>query len=498
MTYSLTLRGELGRKLTIEEMDTNFLYLDNKIVTEIGYNSSNPGEPIARYTATSSGNTITWDADTTDGINTQIIQGEGIFGSGAKGTAIFYGDFATPTNGSTFLQIGDVSGAGLTGISGTVLIPGGHSVGFDMNMNNGFSGGYAGTNLQGNIALQVSGNTLTWDFDTTDDITTLLIQGENALGFGVKGTWNAWQDTSTNVSSAVGAGDLTSFGQGPGSSAMISLNTATMDRAIITTQYNSGGTSFEAGNKVVNGTIENNFSQNKLGNTITWNADTTGTVVTKLEQSQDILGFGASLSGSALTWKDSSTQVSGLVGAIDGSAVGLFPGSVIMSTTNALTNASATITTSYDIVGSQSTLIANVGNGTGDTGFEFDATRGIIRFRDTSVESSFEVRTSSVITRYTSDGVTEYQTVLSDGTFTLQNSTSNQYMSIDLESGVYEIGDLDASGNDTKLIINDISNIIEFKTGTFSMNSLPGINATYSTGDGRVVTVTNGIITGLN
>jgi len=28
-TYSLTLRKDLGRKLTIEEMDDNFLYLDN-------------------------------------------------------------------------------------------------------------------------------------------------------------------------------------------------------------------------------------------------------------------------------------------------------------------------------------------------------------------------------------------------------------------------------------------------------------------------------------
>ena len=41
-TYSLVLRENIGRKLTIQEMDGNFLYLDNK--QSGGSVSINPNE----------------------------------------------------------------------------------------------------------------------------------------------------------------------------------------------------------------------------------------------------------------------------------------------------------------------------------------------------------------------------------------------------------------------------------------------------------------------
>ena len=50
------------------------------------------------------------------------------------------------------------------------------------------------------------------------------------------------------------------------------------------------------------------------------------------------------------------------------------------------------------------------------------------------------------------------------------------------------------NGGDSSLIQLDPDNL-QINVATFSMNGNPGFNGTYSTGDGTIATVTNGIIT---
>jgi hypothetical protein len=198
---------------------------------------------------------------------------------------------------------------------------------------------------------------------------------------------------------------------------------------------------------------------NSSGNTITWDADTTDTITTKLEQSQDILGLGL-LSGSALTWQDTGTEILGFVGAVDGSGAGLFPGTAMIATSSVTPDASAIIATNYDNVNNITTATANVANGDFDSGFNFDDANAHIQYKNgiAGLDSSIRLDANSVITAYTLDGTTEYQTVLGDGTFQILNSTTNdKYLSFDVTTGIYEFGDVDAAVNGAKLTVDDSS-----------------------------------------
>lgn len=202
---------------------------------------------------------------------------------------------------------------------------------------------------------------------------------------------------------------------------------------------------------------------NATGNEILWDADTTDTIITKLEQNEDILGLGG-LAGSALTWEDSSTQVQAFIGAVDASAVGLFPGSVLMVTNDNATGASANISTNYDNVLNVATAVANVANGNFDSGFEFDDGRMIVRYRNTTTgfESAFESDISGALTRYKLNTASdEYSTQLGNGVFQFFNSTTaDQYMSLGGTTGIFQFGDISGASNDTKFIINDSAQII--------------------------------------
>jgi len=186
-------------------------------------------------------NTLTWDSDTTDLITAQIVQSDDIYGSGIKGTGIAYGDFTTPTNGNAFFVVGDIF-SGLLGLQGTVLDPSGDSIGFDMNLNDGFFGSYVGVGagLFGALRLQSSGNTMSWDFDTTDGITTTLTQNQDILGLGgLAGSALTWEDTTTQVQAFIGAVDASAVGLFPGSVLMVTNDNATGASANISTNYDN-------------------------------------------------------------------------------------------------------------------------------------------------------------------------------------------------------------------------------------------------------------------
>ena len=73
-----------------------------------------------------------------------------------------------------------------------------------------------------------------------------------------------------------------------------------------------------------------------------------------------------------------------------------------------------------------------------------------------------------------------------------------RYLLLDVTNGIYQIGDVDWKKNNTHIGIDDNSGLTNIQTGTFSMNGTPGVSGTYSTGDSRVVTITNGIITNIS
>jgi hypothetical protein len=363
-------------------------------------------------------------------------------------------------------------------------------------------------NILGKIQFNATGNEFSWDGDTTDTIIDALIQGNNLNGVGYKGSALSHNDTTTLEAAAFFAGDTTSTGGTQYEASMSYVKPGF-----------SGVFSYQAFNQGLRASyrddVANIYSQNlqeSTGNSILWNADTTDSISTTFEQSQDILGLGA-FSGSALTWQDTNTQINGVVGAIDGSGVGLFPGSILMSTNNIATGASSSITTNYDNVLNIATAIANVGNGGFDSGFEFDDNRMVVRYRNNTsgLESSFESDATSAVTRYTLDGTNEYQTQLGDGTFAFLNTTTNDnYLSLNGVTGAYGIGDLNGAGSSTRLSIDDVAKTItgtsvisgtkntSMQVGTIPGFSIPGSALDYSnSSNGQSSSVGVGDFTGI-
>ena len=214
----------------------------------------------------------------------------------------------------------------------------------------------------------------------------------------------------------------------------------------------------------------NNLVFNTNSTTLTWDADTTDTIITKLEQSQDILGL-AGLSGSALTWQDTGTEIVGFVGAGDASGSGLFPGTAIMGTSSLTTGASAIIATNYDNVNNIAVAIAYIANGDFESGFSFDDTNALIQYKNgtTGLQSAFEASVGSAIMRYTSSGITEYQTVLGDGIFQILDSTNNiNYLIIDIINSSMTINPtlVPTYADDAEAVVSGLTSGQLYKTTT--------------------------------
>lgn len=317
-----------------------------------------------------------------------------------------------------------------------------------------------GSTFEGSATFDLTGNTFLWDADTTDDIQDGFIQGNNLNGVGIKGNALAHSNTSTFESASFFAGDTTAVGGNPYEASMAYVLPGGINGGF-GYQVNSDGLKAEYHDIV--GNIKSNINQYSTGNTITWDANTGDTIITKLEQNEDILGLGG-LAGSALTWSDSSTQIHAIIGAVDATAAGLFPGSTLIATNNIATGASASIATNYDDVLNVATVIANAGNGDFDSGFAFDDGRMIVRYKNgtTGFESAFESDINGAMSRYKLNTATdEYSTQLSNGVFQFFNSTTaDQYMSLGGTTGIFQFGDISGASNDTKFIINDSAQII--------------------------------------
>jgi hypothetical protein len=180
------------------------------------FDGSNNIQAGIGFTAT--GNEMKWDADTTDGISSNIFQGENILGSGIKGTAVYHRNSNTQELATTLW--GDLSSA--VPISGfTIYNTTTNSTGqrhgeqfITTDTGYGVTTKYWNTasNLEATHIMNEAGNALTWDADTTDDLTDAFQQSENVGGYGLKGTGISRTDSNSGLVTGFFAGDATIFG----------------------------------------------------------------------------------------------------------------------------------------------------------------------------------------------------------------------------------------------------------------------------------------------
>ena len=207
------------------------------IQTIIGYN--NPASNIqGNLIFNNAGNTLTWDLDTTDNVTDVITQGADIFGGGIKGTAIYRQD--SGSNAQAVTVWGDVSPifgfsepsvySGATNSDGTISVSVVVAPVFDTGLTVNYQENGV-NNILGQLQLSRTGNTLTWDADTTDGITAVIEQTQNLLGFGLKGNAITYQDSATSEVSAMFIGDLSPTGR-IGSGFLTSASSATGDTGI--------------------------------------------------------------------------------------------------------------------------------------------------------------------------------------------------------------------------------------------------------------------------
>ncbi len=110
-----------------------------------------------------------------------------------------------------------------------------------------------GGNMLNTFDMNANATTLTWDPDTTDGVTTKIIQSQNGSAFAVPGTFLLWDDTAANIEGAIGVADTTALGGTPGTAAMTSRNTATGNIASWNTTYDPGLGEADASGSAQNG-----------------------------------------------------------------------------------------------------------------------------------------------------------------------------------------------------------------------------------------------------
>ena len=247
------------------------------IQTIIGYN--NPASNIqGNLIFNNAGNTLTWDLDTTDNVTDVITQGADIFGGGIKGTAIYRQDSGSKTQAITIW--GDVSPifgfsepsiySGATNSDGTIAVNVVVSPVFDT----GITTNYQENNILGQLQLIRAGNTLLWDADDTDTITTGIQQSQDILGlaFG-SGSFNYYWDTSTDLVSINGTGDLSASFTDTNTAFLGTINTVNGKVAYISSFYDELATSMAASLHTENGAgVKGTISSTSIETTLDFQA----------------------------------------------------------------------------------------------------------------------------------------------------------------------------------------------------------------------------------
>ena len=235
-------------------------------------------------------------------------------------------------------------------------------------------------------------------------------------------------------------------------------NNSTGERAqVVTSGGPIGATiSYEDGAHVIG---EMDF--NSKGNLLTWNPNTSGTVLSGLEQSQNILGLGK-MSGSFNTYKDTATHLVALSGAGDLTSSGGDPAQSAMATLNTATGDSAGFSTDYNPNLSEMAGSGFVQNGTKVSFLNLNSTDSTLGFSpdNGTTKSAFAAKSDSAVIGFT-NGPNTYAAALGNGTFLIQDATlSKNYFKVDILNKLYQLGDINGGGNGTLLLLDDANKAI--------------------------------------
>lgn len=204
------------------------------------------------------------------------------------------------------------------------------------------------------------------------------------------------------------------------------------------------------------GNITSSSIISDVGNTTTWNADTTGTITTKFEQNQSLFGF--PISGTGMSWSDSNTGVLGFNFVGDSTGIGSFPGTTTMGTLNNSVGANAVVGTNWNTTSSQPEVFINTALGDLDSGINVNDQYIELLHRDSSIGENSKIVVQSGNTYLSYKALTasdEWQAVLGDGVFSFGNqTTTDAYLSLDAINRLYGFGDIAGTTNRISLNID--------------------------------------------
>ena len=417
-------------------------------------------------------------------------------------------DISVTTNGELFLNENQISGGGG---DGTPSAPNGS---VQYNNAGDFQGdslfirnpttketiiGLTDTDLASNLQIKLTGNTLTWDADTTDTIVDRIEQNENILGEGVKGNLIIHEDTFTSNSARIVVGDTSAVGGTP-FQVNIGVDDATLNNnSVLILDANV----ILAVVEDVTNNITSDLALSVSGNTILWDADTTDTIITKLEQSQNLIENG--ISGSALIWEDFSTQIRSAVAVYDATAIGGEQGNAAITTINTATGDQAAVTTYNDPIEGLSVGVSTQ-NGNIQTNLSLSSVDGILNYRTeggVGQEAIVSVTPTETYMTFILDSLSPtYKVSLGNGVFSIDDSV-NSILYLDIANGQSIFGNVAAAsgitvfvdnanginiqapesvinigangfGNETNLQVDDSTQLITSSSGGVNKNILVG------------------------
>lgn len=375
-----------------------------------------------------------WYWPTTDGILGQVLSTDGIGG-------LSWVSGGTPGGSDTWVQYNN-AGA----FFGDALFT------RDSTTKETFIG-LKGKDLASNLQITPTGNTLFWDADTTDNIIAKIEQGQNILNAGVKGTSILYGDTVTEEKALIIVGDGTGAGGEPFE---ISLRTddGTGNVSTFIAVDSVNGISMGAEDLGVS-FIASYADFTLTGNTIQWDADTSDTITTRLEQSQDLFGLGA-YSGTGLGWEDFVTNIKGLVVVGDGTAGGRTPGDALITTINTATGDQAAVVTHNGPIEGMSVGVSTQ-NGNIHTNLSLSSVDGILNYRTeggVGQEAIVSVTPTETYMTFILDSLSPtYKVSLGNGVFSIDDSV-NSILYLDIANGQSIFGNVAAASGITVFVDN--------------------------------------------
>ncbi len=303
-----------------------------------------------------------------------------------------------------------------------------------------------GANALSQSSFGQSGNSILWDADTTDNIEDVFIQGQNLVGYGIKGNSIYHRDSNTGQVVYLNVADYSSVGDDSFKGDLGSYNPLTTLQA----HHEVDSTKTVSSYTDVANNIQSIATWNASGFTQEWNPNNVATIRDYIEQNQDVGGTG--IAGNGIIHTDTNTTA--LTGVFVGDA-----------TSNGL---SAYTTLMASTLSGPPTMVASVepskfvaGDGFGIA----NKTKFVIDDASGSIENKISTQ------------------------FSVSNVPGNLFLNVDLTNAVYWLGDGNGVNNGTALKIDDSSKLLygtsggalQFSVSPLDTNTLFGASALSAT-----------------